>query len=194
MASHATRYPTLDLPRPFRAAAPFVALAAACALFEIDPRLPWLVGAFGAVSFAVAAIVRGVRAELELAAVRRTADRLIVDEPYSSDSLELVRWRSSELTSREAREALCREVERTIGALDPRSLPSASPLRRPAARANVELLAAVANRAADGRPISARGILLARRLLRDCSSPLYADDAERALPRALHRILGALEP
>jgi hypothetical protein len=194
MASHASQYPTLDLPRPFRSAAPFMALAVACALFEIDPRLPWLVGVFGAVCFGVAAVVRGVRARVELAGVRRTADRLIIHEPSSSASMELVRWRSAELTARETRDALRRELERTIAALDPRKLPSASPLRRPAARANVELLLAIEHRVADGRPVSPRGVLLVLQLLRDGGSPLYTDDAERTLPRALRRTLGALEP
>jgi hypothetical protein len=194
MASHASRYSALDLPRPFRAAAPFVVLAAVCSLSEIDARLPWLVGAFGAVCFAVAGVVRGVRAELELAAVRRTADRIIVHEPSSYDASDLVRWRSEELTSREALDAQRREVERTIAALDPRKLPSASPIQRPAARANEPLLREISARLALSRPVSPRGILLLRSLLRDGGSPLYDDQAAILLPRALRRIRTALEP
>ena len=64
MATHASRYPTLDLPRPFRAWAPLLALAVAAALFDVDPRLPWLVGAFAASCFAVAAVVRATRARI----------------------------------------------------------------------------------------------------------------------------------
>jgi hypothetical protein len=194
MATHATRYPTLELPHPFRAAFPFVVLALVCVASEVDPRLPWLVGALGAASFTVAAALRGGRARLELAAVRRTADRLIVQEPRSSESLELVRWRSDELTSLDAREALRREVLRTIAALDPRKLPSASPLRRPAARANEALLRDLAERLGSSRPVNPRGVLLARSLLRDGGSPLYSDAAEQLLPRALRRVLCALEP
>src|SRR5213595_3168571 len=128
MATHVSRYSNLDLPHPFRAAAPLLALALAAAAFDVDPRLPWLVGALAALCFAAAAAVRAGRARVELAAVRRTADRLIVHEPRSVDASELVRWRSAELTSPAARDALRREIQHTIAALDPRRLPSASPL------------------------------------------------------------------
>src|SRR4051812_2457746 len=194
MATHAHRYSSLDLPHPVRSAAPLIALALAAAAFDIDPRLPRLVGVLGAVCFAAAASVRAARARLELAAVRRTADRLIVHEPRTIDACELIRWRSEELTSAAARAALRREVLRTIAELDPRKLPSASPLRRPAARANEELLHRLADRVGSGGPVSPRGVLLARALLREASSPLYADDADVVLPRALRRVLGALEP
>lgn len=187
-------YPNLDLPRPWRAAAPLAGLALAAAAFDIDPRLPWLVGALGAVCFATAAAVRAIRARVELAAVRRTADRLIVHEPRSVDASELVRWRSEELTSAAARDALRREVLRTVAQLDPRTLPSASPLRRPAARANEHLLLRIADRIGSSAPIGARGVLLTRMLLRDASSPLYAEEAHLLLPRELKRVLGALEP
>jgi hypothetical protein len=194
MAAHASRYPGLDLPRPYRAAAPLVVLAAASAAFEIDPRLPWAVGALGAACFLAAAVVRGARARLDLAAVRRTADRLIVYEPYHHESLELVRWRADELTTPESRDALRRDLERLLRALDGRMLPSASPLNRPAARANERLLRQIGARLDGSAPVSARGILLLRSLLRDGGSPLYAEDAGVLLPRALRRVLGALEP
>ena len=194
MATHATRYSTLDLPRPFRAAAPLLALAAAAALFDVDPRLPWLAGAFAAACFARAAVVRAVRARIELAHVRRAADRLIVHELRSRDASELVRWRCEELTSRAALDALRRQVDHVLRDLDPAKLPSASPLRRPAARANEALLRALADRLGESRPVAARGVLLARSLLCDGGSPLYADDAALLLPRALGRVLGALEP
>jgi len=188
------QYSTLDLPRPYRSAAPLAGLAVAAALFDVDPRLPWLVGALGAVCFAAAAVARAARARLELAAVRRTADRLIVHEPRTLDASELIRWRTAELTSPAALDALRRELLRTIADLDPRRLPSASPLRRPAARANEALLCQIADRVGNGAPVSARGVLLTRALLRDASSPLYDEDAELLLPRALRRVLGALEP
>jgi hypothetical protein len=194
MATHAGRYATLDLPRPLRAAAPLLALAAAAALFDVDPRLPWLVGAFAASCFALAAVIRAGRARIELGRVRRAADRLIVHELRSRDASELVRWRCEELTSRPALDALRREVERLLRDLDPAKLPSASPLRRPAARANEPLLRAVAERLGESRPVAARGVLLVRSLLHDGGSPLYAEDAALLLPRALTRVLGALEP
>ena len=191
MATHATG---LDLPHPFRAAAPLVALAAAALLFEIDPRLPWLVGAVGAVFFATAAVFRAVRARLELAAVRRTADRLIVHEPRTIDASELIRWRCEELTAQSARDALRREIERVLAEADPRKLPGACPLNRPAVRIHEATLREIAARVGGTRPISARGILLTRALLRDAASPLYSDRAELLLPRELARVRGALEP
>ena len=185
---------TLDLPRPFKAAAPLVLLAALAGAVDLDPRLPWLVGAFGAACFGIAAAVRAVRARVELAAVRRTADRLIVHETRARDASELVRWRCEELTCRASRDSLRREVEHILAELDPTKLPSASPLRRPAARANEQLIVALADRLASSRPISARGVLITRSLLRDGGSPLYAEDGELLLPQALRRALSALEP
>ena len=185
---------TLDLPRPFRSAAPLVVLALVAAAFDLDPRLPWLVGVFAASCFAVAAAVRATRARIELAHVRRAADRLIVHELRSRDASELVRWRCDELTSRTSLDALKREVEHVLRDLDPAKLPSASPLRRPAARANEPQLRRLADRLGESRPVTARGVLLVRSLLHDGGSPLYAEDAGLVLPRALTRVLGALEP
>ena len=121
-----------------------------------------------------------VRARHELAAVRRTADRLIVHSPQSRDASDLVRWRSDELTTRAKRESLRRDVERSLRSLDPARLPSASPLKRPAARRSRDLFVALAARLADEQPVAARGILLAQALLRDAASPLYAEDADDA--------------
>jgi hypothetical protein len=87
-----------------------------------------------------------------------------------------------------------REVERVLSLLDPGSLPGASPLRRPAARRHADRLEALRDRLADDRPIAARGVLLARQLLRDPGSPLWSDESEHQLRRAVERVLGALEP
>jgi hypothetical protein len=194
VATYAKRYPTLDLPRPLRSAAPLALLALAAVALDIDPRLPWLVGVFAAVCFGTAAVVRGTRARLELAAVRRTADRLIVHDTRMRDASELVRWRCEELTARPALDSLRREVEQVLADLDPGKLPGASPLRRPAARANEDLLEAIFHRLASSSPVSARGVLLVRSLLHHGGSPLYTEGAEALLPRALTRALGALEP
>jgi hypothetical protein len=194
MAAYAKRYSTLDLPRPYRAAAPLVALAVAALLFEIDPALPWAVGALAAACFALAAAVRATLARIELAAVRRTADRLIIHDTRVRDASELVRWRCDELTTRAALDSLRREVEHLIRELDPRKLAGASPCRRPAARANQDLLQAIVDRLGSSSEVSARGVLLVRSLLRDGGSPLYVEGAEPLLRRALRRALGALEP
>ena len=194
MASALDTVSTLDLPRPGKAALPYAALALAALALDADPRLPWLAGAAGAVLFLAAGAVRTARARHELAAVRRTADRLIVHTPHTRDASDLVRWRCNELTTRAKRESLRRDVERVLRSLDPARLPSASPLKRPAARGSRDLFVALAARLADEKPIAARGILLAQALLRDAASPLYADDADTLLAPALRRVTGALEP
>ncbi len=194
MATHAQRPANLDLPRPLHAAWPLLALAALALLLDVDPRLPWLLGLVGALCFAGAGAVRGVLAERELDAVRRTADRLIVYSPRTRDASALVLWRSEELTQPEVRARLGRELERTLRQLDPDRLPGASPLRRVAARRHADLIRELAARIGDGEPCAARGILLTRQLLRDPASPLYAEGSEALLARALTRALGALEP
>ena len=194
MATHVQRYPTLDLPRPWRAAAPLLVFALLALLLEIDPRLPWLAGLVGAACFSAAGAVRSLHSRRELAAVRRTADRLIVHDPSAKDPSELIRWRSLELTAPEQRKRLAREVDRLVAQLDDRRLPSASPLRRTAARGQRELLDGLGRRLRDGRPVTARGMLLARDLLRSLSSPLFNEAPEAVLPRVLTRVLGALEP
>jgi hypothetical protein len=187
-------YSALDLPQPRRAAGAFALLVAAALALDADPRLPWTVGVIAAALFGVAGTARTLRERRELAAVRRTADRLIVHDPLSRDASELVRWRAAELTRREERDRLARCLGATLDSLDPRRLPSASPLRRPQARAARELLEQLQARLADEQPVAARGVLLARLLLQDPASPLYSEAPELALPRLLRRVLGALEP
>jgi len=191
--SHSPSSPALDLPRPGRAAVPFAVLAVAAAGFEADPRL-WPLAAASAASFAAAGAMRALAARRELEAVRRTADRLIVQRPRLAETDALARWRSRELTQPARRRRLQREVERTLRALAGERLPSASPLRRPAARRSAELLRMLADRLGDERPIAPRGMLLAAELLRSGGSPLYSDGADVLLPRALTRVIGALEP
>jgi hypothetical protein len=194
VAIHVQQHSALDLPHPFRAAAPLLVLALFALLFEADPALPWIVGVLAGTCFGCAAALRAGRARIELAAVRRTADRLIVHEPYTHEAHELIQWRSEELTNEEARSALVREFGRTLRQLDAARLPSASPMRRAAVRRYEPQLRAIAERIGDDCPIAARGILLARDLLRSPASPLYAEDAERLLGRSLTRVAGALEP
>ena len=187
-------YSALDLPHPRRAAAGFAALVVAALALEADPRLPWIVGIAAAVLFAAAGAVRTFQTRRELTAVRRTADRLIVTAPTSRDASELVRWRCAELTRRAHRDVLARGVSSTLSALDPRRLPSASPLRRPDARAAQPLLEQLHARLADERPVAARGMILTQILLQDAASPLYSEGPEQNLARTLRRVLGALEP
>ncbi|MDX6465982.1 MAG: hypothetical protein QOI27_1022 [Gaiellaceae bacterium] len=193
MASYAGT-PSLDLPRPGRAAAPFGLLGVVALGFEADPRLPWIAGVLAFTAFAGAAGLRAVRARRELDAVRRNIDRLILLEPHSSELSALAHWRAAEVTAPAFLAGLQREVERVLSLLDPGSLPGASPLRRPMARSCTDLLEQLRDGLCGDRRVAARGVLLARQLLRDPGSPLWSDEAEHQLPRALVRVLGALEP
>ena len=192
MATHAPSFGTLDLPRPGRAALPLLALALVALAFEAAPQLR-LAGLAAAACFALAAAVRAERAEAELRAIRRTADRLILADPRAADGSDIVRWRTLELAAPATRRGLAREVEQTLRETDPARLPSASPLRRGVARRHRELLLRIEERMLDGRPVAARGVLLLRRLLREPASPLY-DEHAGDLSRALARVLLELEP
>ncbi len=192
MAIHAPSFGTLDLPRPGRAALPLLVLALVALALEASPQLR-LAGLAAAACFALAAAVRAERAEAELRAIRRTADRLILADPHAADGSDIVRWRTLELATPAARRGLAREVEQTLRETDPARLPSASPLRRGVARRHRELLLRIEERMLDGCPVAARGVLLLRRLLREPASPLY-DEHAGDLSRALARVLLELEP
>jgi hypothetical protein len=167
-------------------------LAAGALAFDADPRLPWIAGVAGAAFFIGAAVVRAFQASSELRRLRRTADRLILEAPH--ERYELTIWRSRELTAPRTRVRLRRELERTLGSLSAARLPSASPVNRPAARRSAELFRLLAERIGGDEPVTARGVLLTRQLLRDPASPLYSERADELLPRELTRALGALEP
>jgi hypothetical protein len=189
---HASTFGTLDLPRPGRAAWPLVALAAVALALEAAPALR-LAGVAAAVCFALAAAVRAERARAELRAIRRTADRLILADPHATDGSDVVRWRALELVAPAMRQGLAHELEQTLRSMDPARLPSASPLRRGVARRHEELLRRLQERLLVGRPVTARGVLLLRRLLREPGSPLY-DEHAGDLSRALAHVLLELEP
>src|SRR5579862_5370845 len=113
MATHATSFGTLDLPRPGRAALPLLALALAALALEAAPQLR-LAGLAAAACFALAAAVRAERAEAELRRIRRTADRLILADPHAAEGSEVVRWRTRELVAPETRRGLAHEIEQTL--------------------------------------------------------------------------------
>jgi hypothetical protein len=192
VATHAHRFGGLDLPRPSRAALPLVGLALLALALEAAPQLR-LAGAAAAACFALAAVVRAERAHAELRAVRRTADRLILVDAHGAEGSDIVRWRMLELVAPDSRLELARELERTLRRSDPARLPSASPLRRGLARRNRELLRRLEERMLDGRAVTARGVLLLGRLLRDPGSPLY-DDHAGDVSRAIATVLVELEP
>ena len=192
MATHAPSLGSLDLPRPGRAALPLAALAAVALALVAAPQLR-LAGVAAAGCFALASVVRAERARADLARVRRTADRLILADAHAAEGSDIVRWRTLELVSPASRQGLAREVEQALRRADPARLPSASPLRRGIARRHRELLSRLEERMLDGRPVTARGILLVRRLLREPGSPLYDEHAVE-LSRALTTVLAELEP
>lgn len=192
MATHAPSFGSLDLPRPGRAALPLVALVAVALVFEAAPQLR-IAGAAAAACFALAAVVRAERARAELRRVRRTADRLILADARAAEGSDIVRWRALELVAPASRQGLARELEQTLRRTDPARLPSASPLRRGAARRNRDLLLRLDERMLDDRPVTARGILRLRMLLRGPGGPLY-DESAGDLSRAAATILLELEP
>ena len=192
MASHAQSFGTIDLPRPGRAALPLLAVALVALALEAAPQLR-LAGVAAAACFAVAAGVRAELARAELRSIRRTADRLILASAVGVEGSDVVRWRTLELVDPATRHSLARELEQTLRRIDPARLPSASPLRRGVARRHGEMLRRLEERLLDGRPLTARGVLMLRRLLRDPASPLY-DEQAGDLSRALARVVVELEP
>jgi hypothetical protein len=199
MATVSTPTPA-PAPRPLVSAAPFAllgAVAVALALALAAKRVAdvaWVVGGVAAVCFSTAAALRAFVAERELRRLRAAADRLILEQHRGVLQSQLVRWRSAELTADKRRRRMSKELEVMLRRLSPGRLPSASPLNRPAARRSQDLLGLLAERLDDSRPIAPRGILLAERLLRSPGSPLYDDRGGRTLPRAIERVLQALEP
>jgi hypothetical protein len=192
VASHVQSFGGIDLPRPGRAALPLLAVALAALALEADPQLR-LAGVAAAACFALAATIRAERARLELRAIRRSADRLILASAVGVEGSDVVRWRTLELVDPATRSGLAREIEQVLRSVDPARLPSASPLRRGVARRHGEMLRRLEERMLDGGPVTARGVLQLRRLLRDPASPLY-DEHAGDLSRALARVLVELEP
>jgi hypothetical protein len=172
---------------------PLVALGLAALVLEADPSLR-IAGAAAAGCFIVAAAVRVARARVELARIRRTADRLILADGVGQEGSDIVRWRSRELVAPAARRGLAQELDQTLRQLDPARLPSASPLRRSTVRPQEKTLRRLAERMADERPVTARGVLLLQRLLREPGSPLYDEGSGRELARALATVAAELEP
>jgi hypothetical protein len=104
-------------------------------------------------------------------------------------------WRTAELVAAEHRLQLARETTEIVRHADGATLPGASPLDRPAARAARAQLLALASRLADlDRPVTPRGVLLAWRLLTAGESPLYRGESHEPLRTQVEQILEALEP
>jgi hypothetical protein len=149
--------------------------------------------------FALFAPIRGVRrifddvrARRALAEARRAADREVLRNRLPSLRLS---WRVAELVTPKNRLELAHTLRRTVSDCRQRYLISASPVNRPAVRAEAERLLALGDRLADlDHPVDARGILLVQHLLTDGSSPLYDRTRPEALPFYIDAALDALEP
>jgi hypothetical protein len=174
-------------PASLRPGAPFLALAAISLALDAAPNIPWAAGVAGAGVFAGAAGVRRAQFASSRRAARRVADERILR------GRGVPHWREEELVTRRARAARPRELQRIVRSASAERLPSASPLNRTAVRSSAALFAALAERLGDDRPVTAFGMLHVDQLLRDPESALYGEHDE-LLPRALTRVLGALEP
>ncbi len=172
---------------PLRPAGPFLALAAGSLGLDAAPQIPWPAGVAGAALFATAAGLKRAQFARGRQSARRVADERIL----RGHGVPL--WREEELVSPHARASRRREVERIVRAAAAERLPSASPLNRMAVRQSIGLLEALEARLADDEPVSAAGMLHLDQLLRDPASAMYSDHDE-LLPRALTRVLGALDP
>jgi hypothetical protein len=113
----------------------------------------------------------------ELKARRALArERRAADDDLLATTLPPLRlaWRVQELIAPEHRLALARSATGLVHDADRGALPGASPTNRVAVRAARAHLLALASRLADlERPVTARGVLLADRLLSDSRSPFY---------------------
>src|SRR5262249_34563202 len=126
--------------------------------------------------------------------VQRSRLRMAADAQLLSgaaaDSLPLLAWRASQLTSDRNRRILARSLRGVLSELDGHVLPGASPLNRAATRPHSDLIETLADRLEEvARPVSARGILLVEVLLTDGSGPLYARDPAGEIGEALERCL-----
>lgn len=181
-----------EIPRPGRAAAPFAALACAALLLDALPGLAWEVGPLVAAPFLLAALVRASQERLALARLRATTDRILLRDGHAGSS-PLLAWRAAELVSLQERERLADEARRIVSAADPRLLPGSAPINRGAVRVEAAGLEELARRLEAPGPVSARGVLLARRLLDDPHSALFEPGGGDALPAELAFVLAELE-
>src|SRR4051794_2878785 len=178
----------IELPRPARSAAPLVALALAALLLVFVPDVPRWPAAIAALAFALAAAARAGRERRTLAQLRATVDNLLLSDPTAPHS-PLLFWRTGELTSVAARERLAASITRVARAASPSTLPGAAPINRRAIRSKHLELEAVADRLLLPEPVSARGILLVRRLLTDPDGPLFGSARAAELGEQLSQAL-----
>ena len=166
-------------------------LAVLALLFLLVPQVPASVAAAGAVAFGLAAATRGAQQHRALLQLRSNLDRLLVRIEPTSLSPMLV-WRAGELCAPDEREHLAAALRRVERSADSSHLPGATPLNRSAVRANSAEMDALVDRLTAPEPVSARGMILARRLLDDPAGPLYNRDCAADLGARFRDVLKAL--
>jgi hypothetical protein len=182
----------LELPDALRSAAPFAVLALLALSLLLVPEVPAWVAAVGAVAFGLAAATRAAQQHWALLQLRSNLDRLLLRIEPTPLSPVLV-WRAGELCAPGRREHLAAAVRRVERSADSSHLPGAAPLNRRAVRANRDEMDALVDRLAATEPVSARGMILAKRLLDDPSGPLYDRDCSADLGAHLRAVLKALD-
>jgi hypothetical protein len=184
-------YP-IELPRAARAASPFAALAALALLLLLVPGVPAWAAAAAAAAFGLAAATRAAQQHRAMLQLRANLDRLLLQSEPNALS-PMLTWRAGELCALDGREHLAALLRRLARSADRSQMPGAAPLSRGAVRACAEELSAVVDRLLSPEPVSARGVLLARRLLDDPAGPLYDRDRAEELGPSLREVLRALD-
>lgn len=114
--------PRPQLPRPLRAARPFLALSLAAFALTAAPGGFWL-----------ASTTAGSLFLLAQQRLRRSIDRLILTTGRPAPS-PLAEWRAGELTTPASRPRAVRPLRRLVRTLERNTLPDAAPVNRAVAR------------------------------------------------------------
>ena len=169
--------------------APVPAIAALWALGALPAQVALGLAAF---EFLIA-VVRGGLGAFELVRSRRLADALIRADPDLPPDVGLTAWRSARLTSERSRRRLGRHL-RSLRRETDACRPSRE-LRLSVLDESVALLRRLEARLERlSEPVSPLGMLELHELVLADVSPLYFPERAGALPAALARALGALEP
>jgi hypothetical protein len=182
----------IDLPRPLRAARPFLALSLLLAGVTAAGLIPAVEGLMLGALCAGAGAIRAGMDQHDLSKLRRLADEQLLHGAEAGSS-PLLGWRASEVISARNRSILSRSLRGVVRDLG-RTLPGASPLNRVGARPHAGLIERLSFRVGDlERPCSPRGILRVQQLLTDGWGPLYERSRAAELPGALERCLVELD-